>query len=246
MAGRARRFLLVEDEPPALEELRYGLTEADGRADVETAGTAVEALRLLRQRRYDVVFADIQMPGLSGLELTELLRGFADPPKVVFVTAYDEHAVRAFELGARDYLMKPVSPERLRLTLERLEDGDRGDSRSEGERQLLDKLPVEVATRTTLIDVAEICFADARDEVAYVHTHDRAFPTRFSLNELERRLPSPPFLRIHRRVIANMRRVAEIAPNFNGTYELTLGDGAATRLTVSRGRAKDLRTLLGL
>lgn len=239
-----RRYLIVEDEPPALAELRYRLQQAEPEAEVETAMTAVEALRCLKEAKFDAVFADIQLPGMSGLELVELLRRFADPPRVVFVTAYDEHAVRAFELRAADYLMKPISADRMRETLLRLR-ADRGASDESG-RPLLDKLPVESQARTMLIDTADVFWAENRDDVVYVHTHDRAYPTRFSLNDLEKRLPRPPFLRVHRAVVANVRKVSEITPNFNGTYVLKLADAAGTELTVSRGRARDLRTLLGL
>src|SRR5262245_187345 len=101
------RALVVEDEKPAREELCYLLREADPAAEVETAGTAVEALRLLRQQRFDAAFVDIHMPGLTGLELVDLVNDLDRPPAFVFVTAYDEYAVRAFELRAVDYLMKP-------------------------------------------------------------------------------------------------------------------------------------------
>src|SRR5581483_7258675 len=117
------RALVVDDERPALEELRYCLREADPTAEVETAATALDALRLLKQHRFDAVFVDIQMPGLTGLELVDLVNEFDDPPAVVFVTAYEEHAVRAFALRAVDYLLKPVAPEHLRETLNRLKRG---------------------------------------------------------------------------------------------------------------------------
>ena len=243
------RALVVEDERPALEELRYLLQEAEPTAEVATASTALDALRLLRQQRFDAVFADIQMPGLSGLELVDLVNEFDAPPAVVFVTAYDEYAVRAFELRAVDYLLKPVAPRRLRETLERLSNGrGRAVAAPEPARSpaWLDKLPVEAAGRTMLIDLPEIRYAEARDDIVYVHTYDRLYPTRFSLGELERRLPNPPFLRIHRAFLANMRTVDEIRPYFNGTYLLKVDDATGTELTVSRGRFKDLRTLLGL
>ncbi len=239
------RYLLIEDEPPALAELQYRLEQIEPEAEIETATTAVEALRCLKEDRFDVVFADIQLPGMSGLELVEVLKRFAQPPRVVFVTAYDEYAVRAFELHAADYLLKPVAPDRLRETLDRLH-ADRGPVAEDAGRPLLDKLVVGSEGRTVLIDTADIYWADNRDDVVYVHTHDRSYPTRSSLAELERRLPRPPFLRVHRAVIANVRKVSEIVPNFNGTYALKLADKAGTELTVSRGRAKDLRTLLGL
>lgn len=242
------RALIVEDELPALAELRYRLQEADPAAEIETATTGVEALRLLRHGRFDAVFADIHMPGLSGLELVEMVNEFDDPPAVVFVTAYDEYAVRAFELRAVDYLMKPVSPQRLRETLERLRGGGRAPHEPEppGRPIRLEKLPAEASGRTVLIDLAEIRYAEARDDIVYVRTHDRLYPTRFSLNELEHRLPNPPFLRIHRSFIANMRNVVEISPYFNGAYLIKVNDASGTELTVSRSRVRDLRTLLGL
>jgi DNA-binding LytR/AlgR family response regulator len=240
---------VIDDEPPALEELRYRLLEAAPTAEVETAATAGDALRLLRQRRFDAVFVDIQMPGLSGLELVDLVNELDAPPAVVFVTAYEEYAVRAFERRAVDYLLKPVEPERLHETLERLQSKrarPAAESEPAGRTAWLDKLPVEALGRTVLIDLAEIRYAEARDDVVYVRTHDRLYPTRFSLQELERRLPSPPFLRIHRAFLANMRNVVEIRPYFNGAYLLKVNDATGTDLTVSRGRVKDLRTLLGL
>jgi two-component system response regulator LytT len=244
------RALVVDDERPALEELRYSLREADPTVEVETAATALDALRLLKQHRFDAVFVDIQMPGLSGLELVDLVHEFDEPPAVIFVTAYEEYALRAFELRAVDYLLKPVALDRLRETLERLHGGrarhaaepPEPASRAPG----LDKLPVETAGRTVLVDLPEIRYAEARDDVVYVRTYDRVYATRFSLHELERRLPTPPFLRIHRAFLANMRNVVEIRPYFNGTYLLKVNDATATDLTVSRGRVKDLRSLLGL
>jgi DNA-binding LytR/AlgR family response regulator len=243
------RALVVDDERPALEELRYCLREADATIEVETAATALDALRLLKQHRFDAVFVDIQMPGLSGLELVDLVHEFDEPPAVVFVTAYEEYAVRAFELRATDYLLKPVALDRLRETLERLRGGrarPAPEAEPPGRAAGLDKLPVETAGRTVLVDLPDIRYAEARDDIVYVRTYDRVYPTRFSLHELERRLPTPPFLRIHRAFLANMRNVVEIRPYFNGTYLLKVNDATGSDLTVSRGRVKDLRSLLGL
>jgi len=248
-SGVSLRALVVDDEVPALEELQYRLREAEPHAQVQIAATATDALRLLHQQRFHAIFVDINMPGLSGLELVELVNVLPDPPAVVFVTAYEEFALRAFELRAVDYLLKPVAPDRLRATLDRIL-GRRIRTQGEAEAAVhaprLEKLPVEGEGRILLVDLPEIRYAEARDDIVYVHTADRAYSTRFSLNELERRLPTPPFLRIHRAYIVNMQNVIEISPFFNGTYLLTVRDAARTQLTVSRGRVKDLRTLIGL
>jgi two-component system, LytTR family, response regulator len=186
------------------------------------------------------------MPGLNGLELAGLLSSLPRPPAVVFVTAYDEYALRAFELRAVDYLLKPVAPERLRETLDRL----RGQAQPEPpladpRPAQLDRLPIEAAGRTVLVDLSEIRFAEARGDVVYVKTANLLQPTRFSLQELERRLPNPPFIRIHRAFLVNLRNVVEIRPYFNGAYLIKTNDDVGTELTVSRGHVKDLRALLG-
>ena len=242
------RVLVVDDEEPALAEMRFRLEELGepSLSQIDAASTAGDALRALRTNRYDVVFLDIQMPGLSGLELAEVVADLPHRPRVVFVTAYEEHAVRAFEVGASDYLLKPVSPERLRRSLERVRGaGPVSEPGLQAPGPVFDRLPVELAGRTMLVDLPEIRFAEARGDLVSVKTRDKVYATRFSLSELERRMPNPPFLRIHRAFIVNLRRVIEIRPYFNGAYLLKADDDVGTELTVSRGHARDLRTLLG-
>ena len=243
----ALRALVVDDEEPALAEMRFRLDELGTPrfVAVDTAATAGQALKLLRAGPYDVVFLDIQMPGLSGLELAELIPDLSYRPAVVFVTAYESHAVRAFEVGAADYLLKPVLPDRLRRTLERVQGAAPAEPVAPPAAAALDRLPVESAGRTILVDLPEIRFAEARGDVVSVKTRDQLYATRYSLAELEKRLPHPPFLRIHRAFIVNLRTVAEIRPYFHGAYLLKANDDAGTELTVSRGHARDLRTLLG-
>jgi DNA-binding LytR/AlgR family response regulator len=248
MHGPGLRALVVDDEEPALAELRFRLEELaePAFASIDLVATSAEAIRAMRSRPYDVVFLDIQMPGLSGLELAELIADLRHHPAVVFVTAYDEYAVRAFDLGAADYLLKPVSPERLRRTLERVRGAPSpAEPVAMPGPGSLDKLPVEAAGRTILIDVPEIRFAEARGDIVSIKTRNQRYPTRYSLAELERRLPQPPFLRIHRAFIVNLRNVLEIRPYFNGAYLLTADDDAVTELTVSRGHVRGLRSLLG-
>jgi DNA-binding LytR/AlgR family response regulator len=210
--------------------------------------TAVDALRLIGQQQFDVAFIDIHLPGLSGLELAKLLNGLERAPALVIVTAYEEYALQAFSIRAVDYLLKPVSTERLRDTVERVRAARRIEppKLAAAEPARLDRLPIESQGRTMLVDLRDIRYAEAKDDIVYVKLHDQQYPTRFSLNELERRLPSPPFLRIHRSFIANMRNVIEISPYFNGAYLLKVNDRQATELTVSRGRVKGLLSLLGI
>lgn len=240
------RVLVVDDEEPAVEELSFLLRQAEPDIDIDTALNSVDALRLMRQRRYRAIFADIQMPGLSGLEMVEIVRRFDNPPDVIFVTAYDEYAIRAFDLRAVDYLMKPVSPERLGETLQRLKGSKTRHAEGTDSQIKLDRLPVECRGRTMLLDLSEIYYAEAKDDIVYVHSYDQVYPTRFSLNELEQRLPNPTFLRVHRSFIVNLRKVTEICPYFNGAYLLRLSDARSSEITVSRGHVRDLKALLGL
>jgi DNA-binding LytR/AlgR family response regulator len=220
----------------------------------------LEALKFLKEKKYDIIFVDVQMPGLTGLELVHVLRQFASPPKVVFVTAFDDYAVQAFELDAVDYLLKPFSKERLEQALQRaarrpgdsaiIESEDETYSRKKVDAQpgdkLLDKLPVDKEGKTILIDLADIRFAVARGDYVYIKTLEQEYLTRYSISELERRLPSPPFLRTHRAFLVNLKNVIEIYPFFNGAYVLKVNDRENSEVQVSRGNAKNLRALLGM
>ena len=137
--------LVVDDEIPALDELTYLLRAMPSVASVHAARSPSEALRSLQERRYDVIFLDVRMPSLNGIELANVLGRFASPPAVVFVTAYEEYAVRAFDIGACDYLLKPVSRTRLSTALDRAlsRSGDRSGEPASG-----DSIPLEAAGRT--------------------------------------------------------------------------------------------------
>lgn len=254
------KTLVVDDERPALEELSYMLGQSGYCSKIVPTDNVLEALRVLRQEKYDLVFADVQMPGMNGMELGQVLRQFANPPGVIFVTAYDDYAVQAFGLEAVDYLLKPVSQERLEQTLERAarrwrNHGSESESRPtlpevarerDKETGRLDKLPVDKENRTLLIDLKDICFAVARGDYVYIKTFDQEYLTRFSITELEKRLPSPPFLRTHRAFLVNLHNVNEIQPFFNGAYVLKVSDKEHSEVQVSRGHARSLRALLGM
>ncbi len=241
------RALVVDDETLARAQLRRLLSawsDVDVIGECASGDAAVAAIERLRP---DVVLLDVQMPHGDGFSVINVV-GPARMPLTIFVTAYDEYAIRAFELRAVDYLLKPVAPERLRETLDRLRRRLHSDAPPSAEPQIarLERLPVEAAGKTVLIDLSDIRFAEARGDVVYVKTAKQVYPTRFSLQELERRLPNPPFLRIHRAFLVNLKNVVEIRPYFNGAYLLKTSDAQNTELTVSRGHVKSLRSLLGL
>lgn len=246
------RALIVDDEPPARAELRYQL-ELEGRVEViGEAQSAREALALMQALDYDVVFLDIEMPALNGIQLAERLREAEHgSPLVVFVTAHDRHAVRAFDVQAADYLLKPVEPRRLRETIDRL-------------RQL--RQPVEVgpapaatrdaAPRFLAGHEGESAFPVALDEISYlaaqgdavhlVTTEGRQLQLRgATLTEMEHVLPADRFFRCHRGYLVQVHEVAEIVPFFNGTFILRM-KGSRDEVPVSRSNVRRLKELFRL
>jgi DNA-binding LytR/AlgR family response regulator len=257
------RALIVDDEAPAREELRYLLAEFDYVQVVGEATNAEEALVLLQSLSYDLVLLDIRMPGGDGLEIAAALRNLPHRPKVIFTTAYPGHAVEAFDLEAVDYLVKPFDAERLGRALHRaVAAGDDHDSpsapRSGAGRfanpvgagapagpEPLGRIPVQHDGRTVLIDRAAIVYASAARGYSYLQLADERVLVSFSLNELERRL-SGHFFRTHRSYLVNLNHVRELVPDFKGALVLIMGDKQRSRVEVSRRQARELRRILGM
>ncbi len=233
------KALLVDDEVPARSELRFLLGEAGGVEVVGEAGSANEALQLIRAIAYDVVFLDVNMPGLSGIELAETLTALDHPPAIVFVTAHSEHAVDAFEVAAADYLVKPVDTRRLRMAIDRIAPASQAPTR-------IERIPVEKAGKKLLLQVADIFHIMAKDDYSYIFTDGERYLSTLSLADLENKLSSQGFFRVHRRYLVNLAQVREVAPMYGGTMELTLKDSASTQVPVSRRRAPALKRALGL
>lgn len=263
--------LIVDDEPPARDELAYLLA---GYPDVSTAQApnASEALRMIRAAQPDLVFLDIHMPGKDGFHVLRESLCLPQPPLFVFVTAFDQYAVRAFEENALDYLLKPVSSGRLRTTVERVREklawhGNGGGV--PGLAGLLDSLgidqggaaPAEAASesgavritvekggRIHLVSAASVHYCEKEERRILVHTGSEALPCHgiSSLDELEARLRGLPFLRINRACVVNLDHVREYAPWAGGKYCLVLDDDASTELALSRGRVKAFKQMLGI
>lgn len=244
------RTLIVDDESPARERLKRLLADIEGVELTGEAESGVQAVEVIEQERPDLVLLDIQMPGLDGFEVIEAL---ADPPPVIFVTAYDEYAIRAFEVNALDYLLKPFSRERLSKAIRRaqetlVEERDfaarlgplLGSLADQG--QYLARLAVRDRDRIRVLDVGEVDWIDIEGEQVMVHVGDQAYPVRRTLTELEARLDPARFFRAHRAAIVNLDRVKEVIPWFKGTHKLRLTTGAEVDL--SRARARALRKLL--
>ncbi|WP_435770283.1 LytR/AlgR family response regulator transcription factor [Nocardioides sp. SYSU DS0651] len=229
------RVLVVDDEQPALDELSY-LLEADERVgEVVACRSATEGLRTLRECEVDCVFLDIQMPGLSGLELAEVLGRFKQPPPVVFVTAHEQHAVEAFDLHAVDYVLKPVRPERLAEAVRRVvTDADRRPAPADTQ------IAVERGGVTRFVDRHDITHVEAQGDYARLHTGGDAYLVRVPLSTLEEEWAEAGFHRIHRSLLVSLAHVTEVRTE-EGRTSVVVG---GTELPVSRRHTRGLRDVL--
>jgi DNA-binding LytR/AlgR family response regulator len=256
----ALRALIVDDEYPARAELRFLLQAFQDRVEVVgEAAHAAEALALLSGLDYQLLFLDIDMPGLSGLDLAQQVQGMTRPPAIVFVTAYDNYALQAFNVNAVDYLLKPFDEKRLHQAMNKVfrslavtppapaPSRPSGGTEPAGSRlPRLDRLLAERAGKTLLVDEKEICYAYAQDDVVYLQLAQERLLTRYTLKELAARLRQPPFFQCHRSFLVNLRKVKEIVPYCNGTYVLLLDDPRKSEVPVSRAQARRLKSLLGM
>ena len=227
--------LVVDDERPALEELRW-LLERDGRiATVLTSDSDTEALRLLQERAVDAVFLDIRRPGLSGVDLARVLSRFKAPPAVVFVTAYDDHAVDAFELGAVDYVLKPVRDDRLSEAVRRVV-----GARAGGPAPVDDDIAVELGGVTRFVPRSSVGYVEAHGDYARLHTAAGSHLVRVPLTTLEESWKDAGFVRIHRSLLVALQHVEEVRMDA-GRCTVVVG---GTELVVSRRHTRELRDLL--
>jgi DNA-binding LytR/AlgR family response regulator len=240
------RVLAVDDEPPALDELAY-LLRADPRVKtVQTANDVAGALRLLRDSDVDAVFLDIRMPGLDGMELARVLTRFAQPPAVVFVTAYDERAVEAFELGVVDYVRKPVQAERLAESLRRIlaarlvPAAAATETGRENTPPEDPTIPVELAGVTRLLPRSAVRWVEAQGDYARLHTAEGSHLVRVSLATLAERWADAGFVRIHRSYLVQLRLITELRLS-GGAYVVVIDN---RELPVSRRHTRDLKDRL--
>ncbi len=241
------RALIVDDEYPARAELRYLLSKAKVKVEVVGEAThAQEALHLLKALDYSLVFLDIEMPGLDGIILAEEIQKMKNPPQIIFVTAYEQYALKAFDVNAVDYLLKPITEERLNKALTRVV-GVVSDTPEEG--QHLNKLLAEKKGKTVLVNPSDLIYAYVEDGALYLKLTDDTLLTKYTMKELEDKLVAcsgKSFFRAHRSHLVNLDHVKEIVSYFNGALSLIVEDADNTEIPVSRGQSKRLRDLLGL
>jgi two-component system LytT family response regulator len=235
------RTLIVDDEPPARKRLRDLLAKERALEIVGEAGSGPEAVRMIRAERPDLVFLDIQMPGTDGFGVIREIAG-DDPPLIVFVTAHDEHAIKAFEVQAVDYVLKPVLEPRLkeavRRAVERLRSGTRDTSGdlarllerlSQSPAPQPGRLPIKRDGSVTFVRTDDIDWLEADGDYVRIHAGKATHVVRDTIAEVTAKLPAERFVRVHRSIVVNTERIREVQPWFKGDYVLILNDGTKLR-----------------
>ncbi len=239
------RVLVVDDEKPALDELAFLLAAEPRVSEVVTSSSATDALRLLQEGEIDAVFLDIQMPGLTGLELAQVLGRFRAPPPVVFVTAHEQHAVEAFDLHAVDYVLKPVRADRLAEAVRRVVatvDGATDSAPAHDDAQVA----VERGGVTRFINRCDITHVEAQGDYARLHTRLESHLVRSPLTTLEEGWATAGFVRIHRSFLVSLAHVTEVRMD-GGRCTVVVGAPGVdpgVELGVSRRHTRELRELL--
>ena len=238
--------LAVDDEAPALDELAFLLRAQPVVREIRTASDATTALRLLRDGGIDAVLLDINMPGLDGLELAGVLANFATPPPVVFVTAHEDRAVAAFDLGAVDYLLKPLREERLAESVRRVVELRARAQTPSPERDTGEVIPVELGGVTTLVPRSQVQWVEADGDYARLHTATGSHLVRIPISSLENRWADAGFLRVHRSYLVSLPLVTGIRTVGTGVLVCLRpnGDDPPVELPVSRRHARTLKDRL--
>jgi two-component system, LytTR family, response regulator LytT len=263
------KTIVVDDEQLARDELGYLLGQVGGVEVIAQAGNGVEALETIDRLQPDLVFLDIQMPGLTGFEVARRLLDTGPASHIIFVTAYDQHAIEAFEVNAVDYLLKPVDPSRLEIALQRARRRiavDRGDAvtpaavRGISNQQLehivqlvternsrREQLALKVGERFLLVQSEDIIYASLAAESITVVTNQHVGTSNYrTLDELQARLDPSVFWRVHRSHLVNINKIKEIVPWFSRNYILRMKDDKTTEIPVSRTQTRRLREYLKL
>jgi len=256
------KTIVVDDEQLARDELRFLLEQLGGVEVVAQAGNGVDALRVIEEYQPDLVMLDVQMPGLTGFEVARRVVQAGIESQLVFVTAYDQYAIDAFEVNAVDYLLKPVEPERLATAVERVRKRLAAEAAEKGKKetdlepllQMLadrqgrrEQLALKVDDRFLLVQTDEVVHASVEDDQIRVVTNSLSGTSNYrTLDELQTRLDPSIFWRVHRSHLVNINKIKEIVPWFSRNYILKMKDAKGTEIPVSRSQTRRLREYLKL
>lgn len=238
------KTVIIDDELPICDEIEYLLKRE---RDIEVTAkftNAPEALAYLMKNACDLVFLDIHMPGMSGLDFAQSLTSLRQPPLIVFCTAFPEHALAAFETPAIGYITKPITDTNLRKVLEKVRAiGERSKGR---QQTTVNRFCVTKNGKFIPLELQEIVFVYVKDKEAYIRTKNGEYTSTLTIQEIEHLLPTQSFLRVHRQYLVNLDKIGEIIPWFHGSYMLRMEDIHETEIPVSRNKTKEFKVLVGL
>jgi two-component system, LytTR family, response regulator len=263
LSEKVLRTVVVDDEQLARDELCFLLERLGGIEIISQAGNGIEALRIIEEYQPDLVMLDVQMPGLTGFEVARRVMQAGFESQVVFVTAFDQYAIDAFEVNAVDYLLKPVEPERLAKAVERARKRQAAaakppEAKTEADFDRLlqmladrqahrEQLAIKVDDRFLLVHADEVVHASLEDDQIRVVTNSLSGTSNYrTLDELQTRLDPAVFWRVHRSHLVNINKIKEIVPWFSRNYILKMKDGKGTEIPVSRSQTRRLREYLKL
>ncbi|WP_297077962.1 LytTR family DNA-binding domain-containing protein [uncultured Enterococcus sp.] len=231
---------IIDDERLARMELHYLLQQVEGVENIYEGESIEEAFALLLQETIDLLFLDIHLTDESGLDLAKKIQQVPHPPLIIFATAYDNHAVEAFELNALDYILKPFEQERIKKAVAKAQQ----TLVKQTAMPVNPRLTIETDERIFLVPFDEILYAEVQGKQTTIHTEERQFITTLTLAALEQQVPSINFLKVHRSYIINTAKITEIQPWFNQTYQVTMSN--QEKVPVSRSYVKSFKQAIGL
>lgn len=238
------KILIVDDERPARSELKYLLSQVLKEAEIFEADGVKSADELIKDQVFGVIFLDINLGEVSGTVLASAIKEHQKKAAIVFVTAYQEYAVQAFEIGVVDYILKPYDLDRIKKTLKRLEEQGYFTEEKETEKyEELDKLAVNAGDKIRLIDYRNIIYIEYNQRNSLIHTVDTVYTENYTMAALTDKLEKKNFFRIHKSYLVNLQYIEELVPNVNNAYEIRLKHCPGALLPVSRSQIRHLKQL---
>ncbi|SHK21936.1 LytR/AlgR family response regulator transcription factor [Tepidibacter formicigenes] len=233
--------IIVDDESPSREELKYFINSFSSINILNEFDNGVDVLKYIEENNVDIIFLDINMPNLDGVSLGKIISKFENKPKIVFITAYKEHAIEAFEIEAFDYILKPYSEDRIVTTLKKLEKLEFNDEK----KCRCDRITLWKGEKMIVINIEDIYYCMANERETLVYTKEEEYIVNMSISEFFNKLPKENFFRSHRSYILNMNKIKEIIPWFNNTYNIKLED-LDIEIPVSRKNIKEFKHIMGI
>lgn len=243
------KVVVIDDEYLAIEELSFLLSKVPYIRILGKGEGGIEGLKLVEELKPDLVFVDVKMPDITGIQFSKEIKRRNIDCKIIFTTAYDQYAIEAFDVDAIDYILKPYEEERVLRAVSKAKDIIKNNnvvSNKVSENNIiLNKLPLLKDDKLVLIDVEDILLIHTEDRNIYIKTNTETFISSYSLQELEERLKAKGFFRTHRSYLVNLNKIKEITPWFNGTYVATL-EGSNKEVPISRNQVKSFKQILGI